>query len=216
MASRQERRYTLEEYLAFERDSEAKHEYLDGRIYAMSGASPNHNRVVMSLSREIGTRLRGRPCEAFGSDMRVRIPETGLHTYPDLSVVCGEPRFERDVLDHLMNPTVLVEVLSKSTASYDRGEKFEHYRQIPSLQEYVLFEQDRARAEHYARAGASGDRWALTVVRGLDATLELPAIGCTLSLGDVYDRVELLPDPPLRAVYEDAVDGGYLANTALT
>ena len=95
MASRPDRIVTLQEYLTFERDSEAKHEYLDGRVYAMSGASPNHNRVVMDLGREIGTQLRSRACEAFGSDMRIRIPQTGLHTCPDLSVVCGEPRFEQ-------------------------------------------------------------------------------------------------------------------------
>ena len=209
MASRQERSYTLEEYLAFERDSEVKHEYLDGRVYAMSGASPNHNRVTVNLTREVSAQLRGRGCEPFGSDMRVRIPETGLHTYPDLSVVCGEPRFERDVLDHLMNPTLLVEVLSKSTASYDRGEKFRHYRKIPSLREYVVVEQDRAHADHYARAGAAGDRWLLTEVHGLDATLALPAIGCALAMRDVYERVELRPDPPLRAVYEDVAFAGY-------
>ena len=148
--------------------------------------------------------------------MRVRIPESGLHTYPDMSALCGEPHFVHDVLDHLLNPTVIVEVLSKSTAAYDRGEKFEHYRKIPTFQEYVLFEQDWARAEHYVRNGASGDRWSLTVVRGLDATLELPAIGCVLALRDVYDRVELLPDPPLRAAYEDAMFAGYAANQTST
>ena len=209
MATRQEPTYTLAEYLAIERDSEVKHEYLNGRIYAMSGASPNHNRIEINLIREISTQLRGRRCEMFGGNMRVRVPETGLHTYPDASALCGEPRFVHDVLDHLLNPTVVFEVLSKSTAAYDRGEKFEHYRKIPTFQEYVLLEQDRARAEHYVRTGVSGDQWGLTVVRGLDATLELPVIGCTLSLRDVYDRVELLPDPPLRAVYEDAAWAGY-------
>ena len=216
MASRQERIYTLAEYLAFERDSEGKHEYLNGRIYAMSGGSPNHARIAVNLIRELATQLRGRPCEAFGSDMRIRIPESGLHTYPDASAVCGEPRFVRDVLDHLLNPSLIVEVLSKSTAAYDRGEKFEHYRKIPTLEEYVLFEQDRARAEHYVRDGVSGDRWGLTVLRGLDATLPLPSIGCVLALRDVYERVELPADPPLRAVYEDAPLVGYAANQTST
>jgi Uma2 family endonuclease len=216
MASRQEPFYTPEEYLALERAAETKHEYLNGRIYAMAGASPSHNRIVMNLSREISTQLRGRPCEAFGSDMRVKVQATGLHTYPDLSALCGPPRFDDEERDNLVNPSLLIEVLSKSTASYDRGGKFDHYRQLPTLREYVLFEQDRALAELRVRNGASGDRWGLTVVRGLDATIELPAIGCTLPLRDVYERVDLLPDPPLRAVYEDALDAGYAVNQTST
>jgi Uma2 family endonuclease len=216
MASRQERSYTPAEYLALERAAETKHEYLNGRIYAMAGARRNHVRVTTNLTMLIGTQLRGRGCLPFNSDMRVRVPATGLYTYPDLSVVCGEPRFEEDEGDVLVNPTALVEVLSRSTASYDRGEKFDHYRQIPSLQEYVLFEQDRARAEHYLRNSTDGDRWGLTVARDLDATLALPTIGCLLALRDVYDRVEPLPDPPLRAVYEDALDAGYAVNQTST
>ncbi len=216
MESRQERFYTPEEYLARERASETKHEYLNGRIYAMSGVSRNHDRIVVNLIREIGTQLRGRPCEGFSSDMRVKVRATGLRTYPDLSALCGPPQFDKGEGDSLVNPGLLIEVLSRSTAAYDRGEKFDHYQQIPTLQEYVLFEQDRTRAEYRVRTGEPGDRWGLTVVRGLDATLALPVIGCTLALRDVYERVELLPDPPLRAVYEDVARAGYAANATST
>lgn len=216
MASRQEPFYTPEEYLAMERAAATKHEYFNGRIYAMSGAHRNHVRIATNLIILLGTQLRGRPCEVFHSDMRVRVSGTGLYTYPDVSALCGEPEFEDGEVDVLLNPTVLVEVLSKSTEAYDRGGKFDHYRTIPTLQEYVLFEQDRARAEHRVRKGESGDRWGLTMVRGLDATLELPAIGCVLALRDVYDRVELPPDPPLRAVYEDLPLVGYAANQTST
>jgi Uma2 family endonuclease len=216
MASQQEPFHTPAEYLAFERAAETKHEYLDGRIYAMSGGSRSHARIAVNLIREISTQLRGRPCEAFGSDMRVRVEATGLRTYPDLSALCGEPRFDDEVRDTLVNPELLIEVLSPSTESYDRGQKFEHYRQIPELQEYVLFAQDRALAEYRIRRGEAGDQWGLKVVRGLDAALELPAIGCVLSLRGVYERVELLPDPPLRAVYEDAMSAGYAANQTST
>ena len=180
------------------------------------GAQRSHVRVATNVVILLGTQLRGRSGEVFNDDMRIRVSATGLYTYPDVSALCGEPEFEDEEVDVLLNPTVLVEVLSKSTEAYDRGGKFDHYRSIPTLREYVLFEQDRARAEHYVRDGAPSDRWGLTVVRGLDATLELPAIGCTLALRDVYERVELLPDPPLRAVYEDAALAGYPPNQALT
>ena len=211
MASRQDPTYTPAQYLAMERAAETKHEYFNGRIYAMSGAQRSHVRVATNVVILLGTQLRGRPCEVFNSDMRIRVSATGLYTYPDVSALCGEPEFEDEEVDVLLNPTVLVEVLSKSTEAYDRGRKFDHYRSIPMLREYVLFEQDQARVEHYVRDGASGDRWGLTVVRGLDATLELPAVGCTLPLRDVYDRVELLADPPLRALYEPEELAGYRA-----
>jgi len=202
MASQQEPLRTPEEYLAFERAAESKHEYLDGRIYAMSGTTRNHVRVTMNVGALLHGQLRGRPCEPFGSDLRVRVPQTGLYTYPDVSVVCGGARFDDDRFDVLLNPTVLVEVLSPTTESYDRGEKFAHYRRIPTLQEYVLFAQDRVHVERFARTGADGDQWLLTVIDDPARALELPSIGCTLGLGEVYERVELPPVPPLRAVYE--------------
>jgi Uma2 family endonuclease len=203
MASRQEPYYTPEEYLARERESEAKHEYLDGRIYAMTGASRNHIRITGNIFRELSTQLRGGPCEAFGTDMMVRVAATGLHTYPDASALCGEPLFDEDSRTGvLLNPSVLVEVLSPSTEAYDRGDKFMHYRQIPSLREYVLVAQDEIHAELFTRAAEDGTRWVLTDARGPDAAVELPSIGCALRLRDVYERVDVPVWRPVRAVRE--------------
>ena len=169
MASREGPFYTPAEYLARERAAETKHEYYNGRIYAMTGARRSHVRVTGTVLALLHAQFRGRSCEVFNSDMRVRVSATGFYTYPDVSALCGEPEFEDAEVDVLLNPTVLVEVLSRPTEAYDRGGKFDQYRKIPTLQEYVLFEQDRALAEHYLRTGAAGDRWGLTVVRGLDA-----------------------------------------------
>src|SRR5919198_4874617 len=119
--------YTPEEYLALERAARHKSEYVNGRIYALAGASRAHNLIVVNVSAELRAQLRGRPCETYASDMRVKVSQTGLYTYPDVVVVCGEPRFEDAQVDTLLNPTVIIEVLSESTESYDRGEKFAHY-----------------------------------------------------------------------------------------
>ena len=151
MAKREERYITVEEYLAFEGASLEKHEYLDGRIYAMSGAMPNHNRVSANVLASLHAQFRGRGCEVFGSDMKVRVPATGLYTYPDVTALCGEARFDPGDQGVLLNPSVIVEVLSPSTEAYDRGTKFSHYRKIDSLREYVLIAQDRVRVERYAR-----------------------------------------------------------------
>ncbi len=129
---------TPEEYLAIERRSETRNEYLDGEMVAMTGGSRNHNLIVMNIGRELSLQLKKRPCEVYASDQRVRIPATGLYTYPDVVVVCAEPRFEDEELETLLNPTLLIEVLSPTTEAYDRGKKFEHYQTIPSLSEYLL------------------------------------------------------------------------------
>lgn len=201
----QQRLYTPEEYLALERETDEKNEYYAGHIYAMSGATRSHNRIADNVYAALHAQLRGRPCEAFGANVKVRIPATGLYTYPDASALCGDPRFDDDDSTAiLLNPNVLVEVLSKSTEAYDRGEKFSHYQKIQSLQEYVLFAQDHVRAERYVRDGVAGDRWVLAVFESLEATVELPSIGCELLLRDAYERVEFSRPTPLRAVYEDA------------
>ena len=127
--------YTPDEYLALERKAEYKSEYFGGEIFAMTGASRKHNLVAGNIFAALHLQLKKRPCEIYPSDMRVKVSPTGLYTYPDVAVVCGEPMFDDEQKDTLLNPTVLVEVLSKSTASYDRGEKFEHYRKIKSLAE---------------------------------------------------------------------------------
>ena len=170
--------WTVEQYLEMERASEEKHEYLDGEIYLMSGASANHNLIVGTLLGILYNQLRQRPCVYFPSDMRVKVSNTGLYTYTDISVVCEPPQLESDPQDTLLNPTLMVEVLSPSTESYDRGKKFQHYRALKSLHEYLLISQDSARIERHLRQ--PNNEWLLTDAAGLDAMLELPSIQCTL------------------------------------
>lgn len=176
-----------EEYLEAERRAETKSEYLDGRIYAMAGASFAHNAIVGNLVVDLGRQLKGGPCRVLPSDLRLRVPETGLYTYPDVSVVCGEPELADEHRDILLNPTVLIEVLSDSTERYDRGRKAEHYRRIASLQEYVLVAQAEPRVERYRRQ--SERDWAFSEASALDDGVDLASIGCVLTVRDVYDGV---------------------------
>ncbi|HEY0969717.1 MAG TPA: Uma2 family endonuclease [Gemmatimonadales bacterium] len=178
---------TTEEYLALERAATEKSEYVNGQIHALSGASREHNLIATNLIREIATQLRGRPCEAYGSDMRVKVPATGMYSYPDLVVACGEPRFEDEHVDTLLDPTLLVEILSPSTEAYDRGDKFAHYRRIESLREHVLVAQHRMLVERFTR---QDDVWVLAAATDPDAVVELSSIGCTLRMREVYERVE--------------------------
>lgn len=193
------RRLTSEEYLALERAAERKSEFLAGEMFAMAGANESHNLIATNLSRELSTQLRDRPCWVYGSDMRVKVSATGLYTYPDVTVVCGERQFEDARRDTLLNPTVIVEVLSSSTEAYDRGEKFAQYRQLDSLEEYLLVSQDRQRLERYVRQ-ERGLEWLLTEANSPQAFVHLSAIGCDLALSEVYAKVEFLPGaPPLRS-----------------
>ncbi|MDQ2809137.1 MAG: Uma2 family endonuclease, partial [Chloroflexota bacterium] len=171
-----QQRYTPEEYLAYERQVEYKNEYIDGQIIAMSGASRAHALIAMNIAWVLVTQLRGQPCEVYGSDLRVKVRAHGMYTYPDVTVVCGEPQLEDAHVDTLLNPTLIIEVLSPSTERYDRGAKFEYYRALPSLQEYLLIAQDQMLVEHFVRAG---EDWRLIVTRDPTAVLSLPAIGCT-------------------------------------
>ena len=193
---------TPAEYLAGERKREYKSEYWNGELYAMAGASERHNLITTNVVIELGTQLRGRSCKVYPSDMRVQIKVTGLYTYPDVVVVCGKPRFEDEDNDTLLNPTVLVEVLSKSTETYDRGKKFENYRTLDSLTEYVMIAQDRVHVEHYVRQ--LDNQWLLSEAKALQDVIELPTIQCTLALADVYDKVDLQPrSKVLRESSED-------------
>ncbi len=181
---------TPEEYLAFDRSADGKSEYLDGEMFAMSGGSRAHSLIASNLIGEIHQQLRGRPCEVHGSDLRVLVESTGLYTYPDLSIVCGEPDFgSGDPKDTLRNPTLLIEVLSPSTENYDRSKKFEHYRSIPSLREYVLVAQDRAFVERLLRR--DDGVWEFTEFRGLHSTITLPSIDVTLAFAEMYAKVKL-------------------------
>jgi Uma2 family endonuclease len=189
MSTSPEKRYSPEEYLALERRAEHKSQFFDGEIFAMSGASRRHNLIAMNIGRELSAQLKGRTCEVYPSDMRVKVSPTGLYTYPDVVVVCGEPRFEDDRDDTLLNPTVVIEVLSPSTEDYDRGRKAEQYRQIESLAEYVLVAQDRHHVEIHRRQ-KSGE-WLLWETNRPDDTAKLRSIGCELPLVEMYDKVEI-------------------------
>ncbi len=153
----------------------------------MSGAKRNHNKISTNLNGLVWQHLKGRNCENYSSDMRVFVPSTGLCTYPDLVVVCGEPQFQDDVFDTLLNPVLLIEVLSDSTESYDRGKKFQHYRSIESLQEYILVSQSKARVEKYARHG-DGFRL-LSEAVGIDSEIEFSSIECRVALSEIYDKI---------------------------
>lgn len=197
--TREPYRFTVEEYLAFERAAEERHEYLDGVIYAMAGESVAHGTICMNLSISIGSQLRGTPCRAFSKDTKVRCgpyrphTQSGLYAYPDLVVVCDPGRYHDHVRDVLLNPTVIIEVLSPSTAAFDRDEKWQRYsRWLPTLTDYVLVAQDRPTVTHYQRT-ATG-QWLLTVLDGLEAQLHLSSIRCTVSLADIYERLEFPPE----------------------
>ena len=179
---------TPEEYLAKERKAEYKSEYSGGEIFAMSGATRAHNLIAGNVSRETGNQLRDRPCEVYQSDMRVKVSPTGLYAYPDVEVVCDQPQFEDAEVDTLLNPTVLFEVLSESTEDYDRGKKFEHYRTLESLQEYVLVAQEKCHVEQFTRQ--PDGRWILWETNDPEAVLELGSIGCELKLSEIYAKVE--------------------------
>jgi Uma2 family endonuclease len=189
MSTAAAKRYTVAEYLAFERASETKHEYFNGEIFAMAGASEPHNLIAWNIGGELHDRLKDGPCRAYVSDMRVRCP-SGLRTYPDVTAVCGDPRFEDERRDTLVNPLAIFEVLSPSTEKYDRGNKFENYQAIPTLREYVLVHQDRMRVEHYSRR-EGGDEWVLRVVTDPEASVRFPALGCEIALSEIYAKVEL-------------------------
>ncbi|CAN94031.1 hypothetical protein sce3871 [Sorangium cellulosum So ce56] len=175
--------WTYAEYLEQERASPTKHEFLNGEIFAMAGGTPEHARLCANVIAEIRAQLRGRPCVVYSADLRVRVQATGLATYPDVSVVCG--RLERDIEDKdaALNPIVLVEVLSESSEAYDRGQKFAHYRRIPSLREYVLVSQHEQRIEVFHRN--EDDSWTLREARAGEGA-HLEAVGCALSVDEIY------------------------------
>ncbi len=182
---------TPEEYITLERkaipDAETvRSEYINGEIINMPGASFAHNLITSNISGELHTRLKDSTCAVFANDMRISVPTAKSYFYPDVGVVCEDPRFEDDVFDSLLNPIVIVEVLSPSTEAYDRGEKFAYYRQLTSLQEYVLVSQNQIRVDHYRRQERL---WIFTDVEKHDEILQLPSIQCELPLQEIYARV---------------------------
>ena len=187
MPSQAKTRMTVEEYLALERQASCKSEYFNGEVFAMSGASRRHNLISLNIGAELRAQLQQRPCEVYTSDMRVKISRTGLYTYPDVVVVCEEPTFEDAEVDTLLNPTLLAEVLSKTTEDCDRGGKFEHYRTITSVQEYLLVAQERCHVVHYTRQ--PDNTWLLAETYDINDHIHLPSLGCDLALSEVYAKV---------------------------
>ncbi len=187
------RRYTIEEYLEMENASEDKHEYYQGEIFAMSGAKIQHNIIASNLATRIGGALLGKPCRPFGSDFRIYIQENTLFTYPDLSIFCGKIETLNDDDMNATNPTIIIKVLSPSTKSYNRGEKFMLYRAIPTLKQYILVDSLAVHIETFA-INANGN-WELQEYKKLHDTLVMPSVQVSLSLMDIYDGVK----------FEDAV-----------
>lgn len=185
---------TAEEYLEIERQAEYKSEFYAGEMFAMAGGSEAHNLIAVNVVGELRNRLKGGPCRVYTSDMRVRTAPNGLYTYPDISVVCDRPEFAPDrsgARDTLLNPLILFEVLSESTEAYDRGKKFELYRELDSLRQYVLIAQERMHVDYFIRD--EDGTWRFDAASGPDAELALPPIQCTLPLAEIYDKVEFEP-----------------------
>lgn len=188
-------RLTEAEYLALERAAlDVKSEFYDGEMFAMSGGTRWHSRIGTNLALEFGNKLRRHRCQPYNAELRVKVEATGLFTYPDLSVVCDEPRFLDEEMDTLLNPTLIVEVLSDSTESYDRGTKFEHYRQIPSLKEYLLVSQYEPRIEQFIRQSSS--EWLLREAVGMETKLALPSLEITIELAEIFANVDFSPHRP--------------------
>lgn len=187
MDSQPKPQLTPQEYLAWERQQATRHEFFDGEIFAMTGASREHNLVCGNAFATLHAQLRGKPCELYNNDMRVKVSETGMYTYPDIAAACADPQFEDADVDTLINPALIIEVLSDSTEQYDRGAKFQHYRTLPSLQDYLLIAQTECQVEHYVREASS--RWLMTEYRSLDDRIKLASIDCDLLLRDLYERV---------------------------
>lgn len=189
MSLQPKRHLTPEEYLTIERQTEVRSEYFDGEMFLMAGANERHNLIVSNIVGELRSQFKNRPCKVYPRDMRVRIPATTLYTYPDVIAICDKPQFEDEHNDTLLNPNVIIEVLSDSTEAYDRGRKFEHYRTLESLSDYLLVVQDTHRIEHFTRQ--TDGRWLLSISHTLEDVVEIESVGCRLILAEVYDKVEL-------------------------
>jgi Uma2 family endonuclease len=186
------KRLSIAEYLERERHAEFKSEYFDGEVFAMAVGSLNHSLIAANLIREIGSALKDRQCIFATSDLRVKVDATGLYTYPDATIVCGDLEFDDEKRDTVLNPTVLVEVLSESTEKYDRGRKSQHYRRIPSLKAMVSVSQEDFHVEWYTR---ESDSWLLNERTGLDQELDIQSLGIRISLAEIYRNVVITPAP---------------------
>jgi Uma2 family endonuclease len=191
MEATAKRRLSAAEYLAQERLAEGKHEFVDGEVFAMSGGTHSHSLIASNLIASVHPQLRGKSCQVLTSDMRLKVEHTGLYAYPDMQIACGELRFEDATRDVLLSPRVIVEVLSDSSAAWDRGTKFWHYRHLNSLTDYVLVSQDAWLVEHYRRQPDSA--WLLETLDTASAVLRLESVGCTVPLTQIYAGTEVNP-----------------------
>lgn len=185
--------FSVADYLRIERAATFRSEFFRGEMFAMAGGTPKHSRVKTNVLSQLNLRLKGKPCVPYDSDLRIRC-RTGLYTYPDASVICGQLEFDDDQKDTVLNPTLIVEVLSKSTEAYDRGKKFDHYMTIPALREYVLVSQEDPMMQRFLRN--DDETWTLTSVSGMDRSLKLLSIDVELPLAEVFDRVDFTADDP--------------------
>lgn len=175
------------DYLRFERSAQERHEYIDGSVFAMAGESPNHSTICFNLYGTLYGQLRGKRCRGYSPNMKVATNEAGLFSYPDLIIVCGQPTYHDKTSDVVTNPTVIFEVLSPSTESYDRGEKFLRYtNNIASLEDYVLIAQSSPHIEHYSKSSG----WKKAEIDRSDAILKLDSVECEIVLSELYDRIE--------------------------
>lgn len=186
MLPQPEHRLTEEEYLQLDRAAETKSEFYDGEIFAMAGGTPVHSLIGTNLARECGIQLKGSPCVAYNSDLRIKVEASGLMTYPDLSVICGPLEYAPGTDDTVLNPSLLAEVLSDSTEAYDRGIKWSHYQRIPSLQTYLLVSQHQPRVEQFTRGAGA---WAYADASGIESELEIPSLGIRIRLSEVFANV---------------------------
>lgn len=210
MTAQPEPYLTPEDYLALERKAQTKSEYYDGQVYALAGASPSHTLIAANVTALLVVALRNRPCTVHVADQRVKVTAAGLYTYPDVVVVCGVAEFEDDRRDTLLNPSVLVEILSPSTEGYDRGRKFEFYRGLESLTDYILVAQDHSLVEHFARL--PDGTWLLSAYSDPNDVARIESIGCDLPLADVFAKVEFPPDEELAMLRRVKADDASYAS----
>jgi Uma2 family endonuclease len=192
MSSYPKHRYTLEEYFALELSSETKYEYWNGEVFAMSGVSPEHAQIQINLTISLGTQMRGGPCRVFPSDLRIKVPAYLPYRYPDLSALCGEAQYEKmSGLDVLINPALIIEILSPTTEAFDRGDKFTYYKSIPSFTEYLLVAQHRPYVGQYIKV--TNEEWRYYEFNDMDGVVNLSSVNCRLTLSEIYEDVTFKP-----------------------
>jgi Uma2 family endonuclease len=190
MPQLKKKRFTPAEYLAMEAVADYKSQYYNGEIFAMAGGTPDHSLIAVNVAGVLHQRLATTPCRVFNSDMRLNVERSGLYTYPDVMVICGKIALVKGRNDTVTNPTLIVEVLSESTRDYDRGAKFNFYKQIPTLREYLVVESERPHVECYRRT--SDDKWLIEITEDLDAAVQLEAVACEIGLREIYSKASWL------------------------